>query len=41
MILLTQKTTDANPALARWLSGAGLTLTGNPAAARCRILDAT
>ena len=41
MILLTQKTTDANPAMARWLSGAGLALTGDAAAARCRILDAS
>ena len=39
MILLTQKVNDANPALARWLSGAGLRLTADPAAARSRILD--
>jgi two-component system response regulator FlrC len=38
MILLTQKTNHANPALARWLSGAGLGLTGDRAAAHSRIL---
>jgi two-component system response regulator FlrC len=39
MILLTQKATDANPALARWLTGTGLPLTADRAAACSRILD--
>ena len=39
MILLTQKAADANPALARWLTGAGLRLTTNPSEAQARILN--
>ena len=38
MILLTHKVSDANPALARWLTGAGLRLTADDALAERRIL---
>lgn len=39
MIFVTKKAADANPALSRWLSGAGFLLTGDPANASRRILD--
>lgn len=39
MILVTQKASETNPTLVPWLTGAGLCVTADPAAAEFRILD--